>query len=158
MLPLTQLHDDSLSWLDTGTSIKSGRVKLVLWAQTSSLSEMIQSCSCFLFRPFGFIAPKTLIYLAFQSFDCKHTCWRLFQKRVARTKFDIYVFISILLYNFYSFFSFAVYSQFALFEYMVVLSNIAFHWTMCIDFEEFSMNINKYIYTDDSQLTSVKAI
>ena len=41
---------------------------------------------------------------------------------------------------------------------MVVLSNIAFHWTMCIDFEEFSMNINKYIYTDDSQLTSVKAI
>ena len=32
---LTQIHDDSLSWLGTGASIKSYRVKLVLWAQTS---------------------------------------------------------------------------------------------------------------------------
>ena len=33
---LTQIHDSSLSWLGTGTSIKiikSGGVKLVLWAQ-----------------------------------------------------------------------------------------------------------------------------
>ena len=30
----TPTHDRSLSWLDTGTSIKGGRVKLVLWAQT----------------------------------------------------------------------------------------------------------------------------
>jgi hypothetical protein len=29
----TQLHDHSLSWLGTGTSIKSGRVKLALWVQ-----------------------------------------------------------------------------------------------------------------------------
>ena len=28
--PNTQIHDHSLSWLGTGTSIKSGRVKLVL--------------------------------------------------------------------------------------------------------------------------------
>jgi hypothetical protein len=32
-------------------------------------------------------------YLAFQSLDFDRTWWRLFQKRVVRTKFDIYVFI-----------------------------------------------------------------
>ena len=31
--PNTQIYYLSLSWLDTGTSIKSGGVKLVLWAQ-----------------------------------------------------------------------------------------------------------------------------
>jgi hypothetical protein len=36
------VHDRSLSWLGTDTSIKSGRVKLVFWAQTSPLSEMMQ--------------------------------------------------------------------------------------------------------------------
>ena len=35
------------SWLGTGTSIKSGGIKLVLWAQTSPLSEMMRSCKCF---------------------------------------------------------------------------------------------------------------
>jgi hypothetical protein len=49
-----------------------------------------------LFIPFGFIAPKTLIYLAFQSFDFGRTWWRLFQKRVVRTKSDIYVFIKVV--------------------------------------------------------------
>ena len=29
--PNTHLHDDSLSWLCTGTSIKSGGIKLGLW-------------------------------------------------------------------------------------------------------------------------------
>jgi hypothetical protein len=43
--------------------------------------------------PFGFIAPKTLCYLAFQSFDFERIRWRLFQKRVVSTKFDIYIFI-----------------------------------------------------------------
>ena len=42
---------------------------------------------------FDFIALKTINYLAFQSFDFERTRWRLFQKRVERTKFDIYVFI-----------------------------------------------------------------
>jgi len=46
-----------------------------------------------MFRDFGFIAPKTLNYLAFNSFDFERTWWRLIQKRVVRTKFDIYVFI-----------------------------------------------------------------
>ena len=32
----TQIHDRSLSWLDTDTSIKTGEVKLVLWAQNLS--------------------------------------------------------------------------------------------------------------------------
>jgi len=30
-----------------------------------------------------------------QSFDLERTWWRLFQKRAARTKYDIYIFITI---------------------------------------------------------------
>ena len=37
----SQIHDRSLSWLGTGTSINSGGIKLALWAQTSSFSEMM---------------------------------------------------------------------------------------------------------------------
>ena len=33
----THIHDWSLSWLGTGTSVKSGGVKLLLWAHTSLL-------------------------------------------------------------------------------------------------------------------------
>ena len=44
--PNTQIHDRPLSWLGTGTSIKSDVVKLTLWAQTPPLSEMIRSCKC----------------------------------------------------------------------------------------------------------------
>ena len=29
-IPITQIHDSSFYWLGTGTSVKSGRVKLVL--------------------------------------------------------------------------------------------------------------------------------
>jgi hypothetical protein len=39
------------------------------------------------------VYPKTLNYLAFQYFDFECTWWRFFQKRVVRTKFDIYAFI-----------------------------------------------------------------
>jgi hypothetical protein len=46
-----------------------------------------------MFKPFSFIAPKTLNDLVFQSFDFENTWWRLFQKHVVRTKLDIYVFI-----------------------------------------------------------------
>ena len=46
-----------------------------------------------LFRLFGFIVPKALYCLDFQSIDFKRTWWRLFQKRVVNTKFEIYVFI-----------------------------------------------------------------
>ena len=46
--PFTQIHDRSLFWLGTGTSIESGGVKLVLWAQSTPLSEMMWSCKCFL--------------------------------------------------------------------------------------------------------------
>ena len=38
----TQIHDHSVSWLGTDTSIKSGGVKLAPWAQASPLSEMKQ--------------------------------------------------------------------------------------------------------------------
>ena len=34
-----QIHDCSLSWLGTDTSVKSDRVKLELWAQTSLLNK-----------------------------------------------------------------------------------------------------------------------
>jgi hypothetical protein len=37
------MHDHSLFWLGTGTSIKFGEVKLVLSAQTSPLSEIKDS-------------------------------------------------------------------------------------------------------------------
>jgi hypothetical protein len=47
------------------------------------------------FMPFGFIAGKYFNYMTFQSFDFEDTWWRIFQKRVMRTKFDIYVFIFI---------------------------------------------------------------
>ena len=42
--PNLQIHDRSLSWLGTGTAIKSGGLKIVVWAQTSSLSEMMRLC------------------------------------------------------------------------------------------------------------------
>jgi hypothetical protein len=44
----TQLHDCSLCWIGTRNSIKSDRVKLVLWAQISPLVEMMQPYKCFL--------------------------------------------------------------------------------------------------------------
>ena len=41
---------------------------------------------------------QTLLnYLAFQSFDFERIWWMLFQKRVLRYKFDIYVFIFIII-------------------------------------------------------------
>ena len=33
-IPLTQIHNRSLSWIGTGTSIKSDGIKIVLWDQT----------------------------------------------------------------------------------------------------------------------------
>jgi hypothetical protein len=46
-----------------------------------------------LFRPFGFIVSETLNYVSFQSLDIDLTWLRLFQKRIACTKSDIYIFI-----------------------------------------------------------------
>ena len=43
--------------------------------------------------PFGLPAPKT--YLVSQHVDLERTWWRLFQRHVVRTKFDIYVFIMV---------------------------------------------------------------
>ena len=39
---------------------------------------------------------------SFQSFDFERTRWGLFQKRVVRTKFDIYVFIKTVMANSYT--------------------------------------------------------
>jgi hypothetical protein len=41
-----------------------------------------------------FFAFKTLNYLAFKSFNFERTWWRLFQKRVVRTKYDVHVYIN----------------------------------------------------------------
>ena len=43
----TQIHDHSPSGLDTCTSIICCDVRLDLWAQAYTLSEMRQSCNCF---------------------------------------------------------------------------------------------------------------
>ena len=40
-----------------------------------------------------FIYSRSMIQLAYQSFDFDRTRCRLFQKRVVRTKFDIYIYI-----------------------------------------------------------------
>jgi hypothetical protein len=45
--PNTQIHDRLLSCFGTGISIKSCGVRLVLWDQTSPLSEIMRSCNCF---------------------------------------------------------------------------------------------------------------
>ena len=47
--PNTQLHNRSLSWLGTGTKIKSGEAKLILWVfeyfRTSSPTLIIPNIS-----------------------------------------------------------------------------------------------------------------
>jgi hypothetical protein len=82
------------------------------WSTETSITDWLILTS---FRPFGFIALLTLIYMTFQSFDFdevysrsaswtylmevipetrrERTWWRLFQKRVVRTKFNIYFFL-----------------------------------------------------------------
>jgi hypothetical protein len=60
----TRIHDRSLtSWLGTYTviSITNSGFKLVLWAQSSPLSEMMGSCKCFPYV--GKIS--TLLYIRF---------------------------------------------------------------------------------------------
>ena len=49
----------------------------------------------FCLDPLVLLLPKRLIILVFQSFYFERTWWWLFQKRVVRTNFDIYGFISI---------------------------------------------------------------
>ena len=47
LLPLNIIDRFELSLHGTGSSIKSGRVKLVLWGQSTPLSEMTWPCKCF---------------------------------------------------------------------------------------------------------------
>jgi hypothetical protein len=44
-------------------------------------------------RTYKYATHKSLNYLAFQSFGFERTSFELYQKRVACTKFDMYVFI-----------------------------------------------------------------
>jgi len=41
--PKTHIHDHSLFWLGTDTSIKSGGIKFVLWIRNSPFSVMMRS-------------------------------------------------------------------------------------------------------------------
>ena len=41
---ITHIHDRSVFYFGTGTSIKSSNVKLVLYVQTSPVREMMRSC------------------------------------------------------------------------------------------------------------------
>ena len=45
--PNGYIHDRSLSWLGTVTSIRSGGVKLLSWSRTSSPREMMRPSSAF---------------------------------------------------------------------------------------------------------------
>jgi hypothetical protein len=82
-----QTKEQQATWYTSCSTIASKLWILILHTCGTSTNLI-------LFRPFGFIAPKILNYLAFQSFDFRRTRWRLFQKRVVHTKFDIYVFIT----------------------------------------------------------------
>jgi 4-amino-4-deoxy-L-arabinose transferase-like glycosyltransferase len=49
--------------------------------------------SAILLCPLVVLLPNTFVLFWCQTFGFERTWWRLFQKRVMRTKFDIYVFI-----------------------------------------------------------------
>ena len=64
------------------------------WHHTGNLKTNKQvTLADFGYSVLCLLAPQNLNYLVFQSFDYERTWWRLFQKHVVRTKFDIYFFI-----------------------------------------------------------------
>jgi hypothetical protein len=74
------------------------RMKLRMQRCESWIDNIILDvCSCH--QNHNIFAPKTSNNLDFQPFDFKCTWWRLFQKRVVHTKFDIYSFLYIYIYN-----------------------------------------------------------
>ena len=74
---------------------KTSKYRLDIWEMKRNQNATLLTI---LFRPFGFIAPKTWSYLAFQSFDSERT-WRLFQKHVVRIKLDIYLLLQSMKYS-----------------------------------------------------------
>jgi len=85
LTPLTHIHDRSLPWLDTDTSIKSSRVKLVLWPLTSTVNEMVQSCKCFphvskmptLIHVYNLEISIVALYMGSQFINFKHNIFIL---------------------------------------------------------------------------------
>jgi hypothetical protein len=65
MLLLRQVSYTKFSKEVTHVIVKTGKS---FWSITICLNEKV-----YMFRPFGFIAPKTLNYLVFQSFDFERT-------------------------------------------------------------------------------------
>ena len=89
------LNRHNLLWTEMYISISfvCSQIKSILLVWCKTLSSYY----------FGFVAPKTLNHFTFQYVDFKRTwCW-LFQKRVVRTKFDIYVYmwISMIIFAFF---------------------------------------------------------
>ena len=93
----THISDRSLSWLGTDTSIKSGRVKLDLWVQTTNIFIILFSLNCIiqilLFTPdlsvfvIKFLLPgykrkmsaqNSVIVHYFLEFHCFSVCISLF--------------------------------------------------------------------------------
>ena len=72
------------------------------------------------FMLFGSFAPTTLNYLALKSFDFERTWWRLFQKRLVSTKFEIHVCISTLVCDTWS-----SWNNFCLLLYNTTLTTIS---------------------------------
>jgi hypothetical protein len=72
----------------------------------------------------------------FQSFDFERTWWRFFQKRVVRTKFDIYVFINECFVTFHNFYH----------QTHVCIDDTTNHHLTCV-----AMYLRKQIYKHSSE-------
>ncbi|XP_076070064.1 acyltransferase PGAP2-like isoform X2 [Mytilus galloprovincialis] len=81
-----------------------------------------------------------------------------FHYKIALFLFNISCFfIAIYLYlRHNSYCEAGVYSQFAFMEYLVVLSNIAYHWTMCLDFDDYVLGLRKC--AESMELTIIKTV
>ena len=68
-------------WLGICTSMKSGGVKLVIWSQTSHLSEMMRPCNCFLhwiiFNYYLFMYWRTLQHFQSSCNKVQESRWLL---------------------------------------------------------------------------------
>ena len=68
----------------------------LMWINSNSKlisNYVISRCCLFLLGPLFFLRQNTFNLCDFTIFDFQRTWWRLFQKRVMRTKLDIYSFI-----------------------------------------------------------------
>ena len=90
----------------------------------------MKKVKCYLVSDFWFYCSQTLSLIS-NLFDFECTWWRLFQKRVVRTKFDIYVFIKTI-YTFHQLvFRRAVFTRATYTFHQLVFGRAAFTWATC---------------------------